>query len=104
MEKVRPWCGQPSDRGRLKNGTEQCLEGMHFHRQLLLFLNRFSYLNLDWLRHAFSVDALDILHSTVLVSDYGDICRSRGISQVVEDCCRCSDPIQLSSPSVDDLL
>ena len=22
MEKVRPWCGQPSDRGRLKNGTE----------------------------------------------------------------------------------
>jgi len=23
MEKVRPWCGQPSDRGRLKNKTEQ---------------------------------------------------------------------------------
>ena len=23
MEKVRPWCGQPSDRGRLKNLTEQ---------------------------------------------------------------------------------
>ena len=23
-EKVRPWCGQPSDRGRLKN-TEQCV-------------------------------------------------------------------------------
>ena len=23
MEKVRPWCGQPSDRGRLQNGTEQ---------------------------------------------------------------------------------
>ena len=22
MEKVRPWCGQPSDRGRLKNRTE----------------------------------------------------------------------------------
>ena len=21
MEKVRPWCGQPSDRGRLRNGT-----------------------------------------------------------------------------------
>jgi len=21
MEKVRPWCGQPSDRGRLKNRT-----------------------------------------------------------------------------------
>ena len=23
MEKVRPWCGQPSDRGQLKNKTEQ---------------------------------------------------------------------------------
>ena len=23
MEKVRLWCGQPSDRGRLKNSTEQ---------------------------------------------------------------------------------
>ena len=22
MEKVRPWCGQPSDRGRLRNKTE----------------------------------------------------------------------------------
>ena len=25
MEKVRPWCGQPSDRGRLKNRTEHGL-------------------------------------------------------------------------------
>ena len=23
MEKVRPWCGQPSDRGRLKIRTDQ---------------------------------------------------------------------------------
>jgi len=23
MEKVRPWCVQPSDRGRLRNRTEQ---------------------------------------------------------------------------------
>ena len=23
MEKVRPWCGQPSDRGRLRNGTDR---------------------------------------------------------------------------------
>ena len=27
MEKVRPWCGQPSDRGRLKNRTELNTEG-----------------------------------------------------------------------------
>jgi len=25
MVKVRPWCGQPSDRGRLKNRTERML-------------------------------------------------------------------------------
>ena len=25
MEKVRPWCGQPSDRGRLRNRTEHLL-------------------------------------------------------------------------------
>jgi len=25
MERVRPWCGQPSDRGRLKNITETWL-------------------------------------------------------------------------------
>ena len=27
MEKVRPWCGQPSDRGRLKNRTGGWLPG-----------------------------------------------------------------------------
>ena len=26
MEKVRPWCGQPSDQGRLKNRTVQICE------------------------------------------------------------------------------
>ena len=25
MEKVRPWCGQPSDRGRLRNRTDYML-------------------------------------------------------------------------------
>ena len=29
MEKVRPWCSQPSDRGRLKNRTEQNCHPMH---------------------------------------------------------------------------
>ena len=27
MEKVRPWCGQPSDRGRLTNKTDVFLFG-----------------------------------------------------------------------------
>ena len=29
MEKVRPWCGQPSDRGRQKNRTEPCTVKQH---------------------------------------------------------------------------
>jgi len=28
MEKVRPWCGQPSDRGRLKNRTAGSQTGL----------------------------------------------------------------------------
>ena len=28
MEKVRPWCGQPSDRGRLKNRAEHVYCGV----------------------------------------------------------------------------
>jgi len=31
MEKVHPWCGQPSDRGRLKNRTEQNRAHTHTH-------------------------------------------------------------------------
>ena len=35
MEKVRPWCGQPSDRGRLRNRTEMsgydCLNKKRFN-------------------------------------------------------------------------
>jgi len=35
MEKVRPWCGQPSDRGRLRNRTESQRSGIgclpYFH-------------------------------------------------------------------------
>jgi len=30
MEKVRPWCGQPSDRGRLRNRTEH-FPGLESH-------------------------------------------------------------------------
>ena len=37
MEKVRPWCGQPSDRGRLKNWTE--LLFLLRHLRSLLFLS-----------------------------------------------------------------
>jgi len=30
MEKVRPWCGQPSDQGRLKNRTDYACDLSYF--------------------------------------------------------------------------
>ena len=33
MEKVRPWCGQPSDRGRLRNRTEQATSHQRIKRK-----------------------------------------------------------------------
>ena len=38
MEKVRPWCGQPSHRGRLRNRTEHCYSSGAAHWHLLLQL------------------------------------------------------------------
>jgi len=35
MEKVRPWCGQPSDRGRLKNRNNSIAE--HLRNDDLLY-------------------------------------------------------------------
>ena len=32
MKKVRPWCGQPSDQGRLKNTTEQVSTKLKVYR------------------------------------------------------------------------
>ena len=37
MEKVRPWCGQPSDRGRLKNRTEQKIYSTLFCLRFFVF-------------------------------------------------------------------
>ena len=37
MEKVRPWCGQPSDRGRLKIRSDQITHSL-FHSRLKSFL------------------------------------------------------------------
>jgi len=34
MEKVLPWCGQPSDRGRLKNRTEYRMIVTQFFSQI----------------------------------------------------------------------
>ena len=36
MEQVRPWCGQPSDRGRLKNRNNSLIYGQ-FHPTLKEF-------------------------------------------------------------------
>ena len=36
MEKVRPWCGQPSDRGRLKNRNRNWLSETELKRRFML--------------------------------------------------------------------
>ena len=35
MEKVRPWCGQPSDRGRLKNRNRSYIGHKHIQTVVL---------------------------------------------------------------------
>ena len=46
MEKVRPWCGQLSDQGRLKNRTELQIAGRAYYKKynnsmFAIFLNLF---------------------------------------------------------------
>jgi len=47
MEKVRPWCGQPSDRGRLMNRTEQSSDSATIGRNdspiVTIVLTLFTY-------------------------------------------------------------
>ena len=66
MEKVRPWCGQPSDRGRLKNRTEHGRDtksrqwpkitvhgenhGNHGDREFVIFLPPYLWLELELCR------------------------------------------------------
>ena len=44
MEKVRPWCGQPSDRGRLKNRTEPDRAAEYCDERVCVFVCLRSYL------------------------------------------------------------
>jgi len=52
MEKVRPWCGQSSDRGRLKNRTEVTPQSSvllhfaqnHWHPSLLITKSKLTIL------------------------------------------------------------
>ena len=39
MEKVRPWCGQPSDRGQLRNRTEQIMTIISTHLLIQFLLS-----------------------------------------------------------------
>jgi len=57
MEKVRPWCGQPSDRGRLKNRTERV-----FFSQITLII--FIVVNRQiGVQHTKNVIVFDTLHT-----------------------------------------
>jgi len=50
MEKVHPWCGQPSDRGWLKNRTEKMLKFSSGHTFLSGFMAN-PDIRLMWLGH-----------------------------------------------------
>jgi len=43
MEKVRSWCGQPSDRGRLKNRTDLIAEDNSHQIFAIYHLNPIDY-------------------------------------------------------------
>ena len=53
MEKVRAWCGQPSDPGRLKNRTEPYLMSLHYLVKCVVWN---LYLNCDKLLHYKFID------------------------------------------------
>jgi len=53
MEKVCPWCGQPSDRGRLKNRTEQN-SGVYYYLRMRLVMFSAVYVSVS--RHLWSLD------------------------------------------------
>jgi len=50
MEKVRPWCGQPSDRGRLKNRTELLQSGPRPYRCIIELSQMFKHKNEQMLK------------------------------------------------------
>jgi len=90
MEKVRPWCGQPLDRGRLKNGTE------HRSTQHDTTLARCYYRQVRPGEHALQVDTVPCTtrmwwagcrqpHTTVLSSDLAPPDRQLAHDESLED-------------------
>ena len=75
MEKVRSWCGQPSDRGRLKNRTEQLSETLviivstSFFPILAFHTPSYSRYSLTPRRHQLSLPLLNtVLHRNIFIS------------------------------------
>jgi len=68
MEKVRPWCGQPSDRGRLKNRNRNCATVINSTQdEQFSRFNDFIFQHLNvFKRVSFSLLSLLSLFSSVL--------------------------------------
>jgi len=60
MEKVRPWCGRPSDRGRLKNRTEQTQCTVHSYSA-----NAIDKISTEMSRNGIIMSYYRSLHSAV---------------------------------------
>jgi len=66
MEKVRPWCGQPSDRGRLKNRTGVC------------YLRNFFYEN--WISVLFAGNCHEVPSHGAYITSF-----AQGLDDVLQD-------------------
>ena len=85
MEKVRPWCGQPSDRGRLRNRTE---EGQNCDEvvRAKIHENWFRFLKCgQWRRFSAHRDIITIIIILVIIVIVNKINReARNISAAVD--------------------
>jgi len=80
MEKVRPCCGQPSDRGRLKNRTEQNERDQQTHRHtdrqrmLLRHSNRLHLMHCAHAMQCMHACIHTYIHTYIYVSIYLSMC------------------------------
>ena len=65
MEKVRPWCGQPSDRGRLKNRTTAAAAAADRHSLIPSIT-----LPDDLMRKKATISAINFIHIKSVIVTY----------------------------------
>ena len=95
MEKVRPWCGQPSDRGRLRNRTERwCVKTVRYGAALHRCVTAVHYGVLQ--HYVTTMHDGSALQYYVTVVRYADTLLCMCVRMCVCACvCVCMSPTQL---------